>query len=157
KVLLVDPGTHVCVLRAPGRADARVDVALLQGEERTVELTPGAPEAKPAQPAAPPPKSPLATSSAPDGKNQRTLGIALGGAGLVALVVGTVFGLVAKGTYDSALTHCPNGPSSCDPEGADGGDRAHGQATAATISFVAAGVLLGAGTALYLTAPRAGS
>jgi hypothetical protein len=148
----VDPGAHVCTLRMAGHADTVVEVPLAQGEERVVELTPGAVE--PARPSpttvAPPPSS----AARPDGKAQRTIGLALGAGGALALAVGTVFGLVAKSTYDSALQHCPSGPAACEPEGTSGGERAHSQASAATVSFVAAGVLLGLGATVYFTAPR---
>jgi hypothetical protein len=153
KPVPVDPGAHVCTLRMAGHADTVVEVPLAQGEERVVELAPGAvePAQHPPTTAAPPPPS---AALASDGKTQRTLGLALGAGGALALAVGTVFGLVAKSTYDSALQHCPSGPATCEPEGTSGGERAHSQASAATVSFVAAGVLLGLGATVYFTAPR---
>jgi hypothetical protein len=150
KAIPVDPGAHVCVLRAPGHAETRVDIALLEGEERSVDLPLGAPLAKPQETPASPPPPPKR-----DGKTQQMVGLALGGVGALGVSIGAVFGLVAKSTYDSALAHCPSGPTSCDAEGTSGGTTAHGQATVSTVAFLAGAAFLGAGVAVYLSSPKA--
>src|SRR5262249_1496558 len=126
------------------------EIALREGEERTIDLSPSAPLAKPQERPAPPSPSPKR-----DGKTQQMVGLALGGAGVLGISLGAVFRLVAKGTDDSALAHCPNGPTSCDVEGTQGGATAHSQATVSTIAFIAGGAFLAAGVAVYATAPRA--
>jgi hypothetical protein len=142
--MFVDPGKHACLVRAPGRADALVEVVLREGDERTVELAQGA-------------RTQRTRDNAPDqGKMQRTLGLVAGGAGVAGIAVGAIFGVLSKGTYDDAKTHCPAGPASCDAQGVQGGDSAHTQATVSTVGFVAGAVLLGGGAALYLTAPKSG-
>jgi hypothetical protein len=137
---LVDPGPHVCVLRAPGRADARVDVTLREGEERTVDLAEG-------------PRLGADAPASASGRTQRVAGLATGGAGLAGIAVGTIFGFLSKSTYNDARAHCPAGPASCDDQGVAGGKTAHAQATVATIGFIAGSALVVAGAALYFTAP----
>jgi hypothetical protein len=91
------------------------------------------------------------------GRTQRIAGIALAGAGVAGLVVGGVLGLVAKSTYDGALTHCPggpNGPEGCGTAGHDASETAHGQALGSTVAFIAGGVLAAGGVTLFFTAPR---
>jgi hypothetical protein len=164
----VDPGPHACVVQAPGHADARAEGTVKESETLTLELKlgaapttiqppPPAPEVQPIagtrlvegeRPSPPPP-------AAPRGGTQRVAGLAVAGAGAVGLAIGTVFGLVAKGTYDGAVSnYCKAGPSSCTQPGVTGGRSAHDQATASTVAFVAGGALLAGGGLLYLTAPR---
>jgi len=143
--LPVDPGLHVLVLRAPGRAERREEVTLREGESRTIELVPGAPTAS---------SDAAVAHEESAGGTQRTIGIVLGAGGLVAIAGGSVMGVLAKSTYDDAKSHCPAGPHACDASGVDGGDRAYGQATASTILFVAGGALVATGLTLFLTAPR---
>ncbi|HSO32325.1 MAG TPA: tetratricopeptide repeat protein [Labilithrix sp.] len=158
KAVPIDPGAHVCVVRAPGRADERFEATVREGEERVVELSFGPPQGAAPEVAVAAPRDVTSASSAPPpdaGGRQRTFGLVLGGAGAVGIVVGSVFGVVAKSSYDDATAHCPSGPDSCDPVGTKGGARAHTQATTATASFVLGGLLLAGGITLYLTAPKA--
>jgi hypothetical protein len=91
------------------------------------------------------------------GSNPRILlGLTAAGFGIAGLAVGSVIGVLAKRTYDNALSHCPAGLSACDAQGVDGVKNAHVQATESTVAFVAGGVLVATGAVLYLTAPRAG-
>jgi hypothetical protein len=85
---------------------------------------------------------------------RRTMGLVLGGAGALGLVIGTVMGIVAKSTYDHAWSECGNDPRTCSPQGVHDGQVAHDQATVSTVSFVIGVLLLGGGAALYLTAPK---
>jgi hypothetical protein len=149
--LPVDPGVHLIVLRAPGRAQSRREVTLREGEAETVDLVPGPAIATPrgASPAA------ASEEAAPRGGTQRTIAVTLGGAGLALVAAGAVLGVVSKSTYDSARSHCPAGANSCTAEGVSGGESAYSQASAATVAFVAGGALVTAGVTLYLTAPRA--
>jgi serine/threonine-protein kinase len=79
----------------------------------------------------------------------------VGGTGAAVLIAGTVLGLVAKGTYDDGLTHCPNGPTSCDVHGVTLGTNAHTEAALSTAAFITGGALLAGGAAIYLMAPKA--
>jgi hypothetical protein len=174
--LTVDPGEHTFELRAEGHPAASKKLTFHQGEKGRKEavVLEGPPQPAPAppppsrpQPAAPaetavattPPAAPVAPPATVErgGNGRRTLAYVVGSVGLVGLGVGTYFGLKAKSTYDDAVARCPNGPSTCDTTGADGGTDAHNQATVSTIAFAAGGALVTAGLVLYFTAPRSGN
>lgn len=164
--LVVDPGEHVFKVTTSGRLPITRKVVLREGEKGHVEEivfplagSPASPAPVVAPvPAAPPPvetppaADPPAESSA--GNTQRTVAYVLGGAGLVGIGIGTVFGLVSRSTYVEALTSCPNGTSSCTDAGVIGGEDAHGQATISTAAFIVGGALLGAGLVTFFTAPK---
>jgi hypothetical protein len=178
--LPVDPGAHTCVLRAPGHPDGRAEVTLREGETQTLELRPGTTGAVvvPPQPEPHAADTPHPDTSKPPGEErvqppapapgagsraggsafpQRTLGLAMGGAGAASVVVGVIFGLVAKGTYDGALSkYCKGVSSDCTQPGVSGGQSAHDQATVSTATFLVGGALLAGAAILYLTAPKAG-
>ncbi|MGH7297597.1 MAG: tetratricopeptide repeat protein, partial [Polyangiaceae bacterium] len=103
------------------------------------------------------PSSPTSPEPPAGESSQRTIGLVVGGAGVVGLVVGSVLGLVAKSSYDHALqTECGNNPNGgCSQQGIADGKSAHGQAAASTVAFVAGGALLATGAVLYFTAPKA--
>lgn len=139
--LPVDPGTYVYTVHAPAHADARVTMTIKEGENRTLFVAPG-------------PLAPKQETAQQDrGQGQRILALAVGGLGAVGLGIGTYYGFKSKGTYDDAISHCPNGASSCDPYGVQRGRDAHTQATVSTVTFIAGGALLATGAVLYFTAP----
>ncbi len=148
--LAVDPGTHVVVVRAPQHREARTVVTLEERALRKIEIAPGPPDV-PEPPAAvvPGPASPE-----DPGRAQRVWGFGVGGFGIVALGTGAILGLTAHATYDAALAHCPAGPASCTPQGAEGGHSAELQAGASTVAFVAAGAAIATGAALVFTAKK---
>jgi hypothetical protein len=149
----IDPGEHRFAFEADGFRHIETTVVLHEGDKKrrvmvfldSNSLTP--PPATPAPAPAPPPARPL-PAQANDGKTQRTIAYVLGGVGAASLVVGSIFGLAAKFTYDHA---CPSG--TCTDQGHQDQQTAYGQATLSDVAFVAGGVLLGAGAVVYLTAP----
>ncbi len=145
-----DPGPHTYVVHAPGRVESRVEVTLKEGERRTIALPMGAPTASPSPQRDTPSRAPHL------GNTQRVAGLIAGGAGIAALGVGAVLGVVAKRTYDDALANCPRGLSGCTETGVAGVKSAHAQAAGSTAAFVAAAVLLVGGGTIYFTAPKAG-
>lgn len=164
--LVVDPGEHVFRLTASGRPAVTRKVVLREGEKGHTEeiafplagaLASSAPVVAPVATAEPPPVDPPRAEPAaePDaGGTQRTVGYILGGAGLVGIGIGTVFGFVSKSTYDEATKSCPLGVPLCNDAGVTGGEDAHGQATVSTAAFIVGGVLLGAGLVTFFTAPK---
>lgn len=145
--LEVDPGEHTFAFEAP-QARARKTLVARAGDKGRREIV-----------RLVAPRAPGVTSGAEEsrerGAAQRTAGWLVGGAGLLAVVVGGVFGVRAKATYDDARSaHCPGGSGSCDAAGIDGGRDAHDQARVATIAMVLGGAALAAGAVLVLTAPR---
>jgi hypothetical protein len=186
--LAVDPGEHKFYFEAAGLPLAEKTIVLRAGEKDRREfvvfsaaLPPGAvaaaapTAAPPTAPAAAPTGTPLATAPAPasqasdaqpaeavrDGSTQRMIGLVLGGAGAVGLVLGGVFGVMTKSTYDHALgSECGSAAGytnamACTPAGVQDVRASHDQATLSTVSFVVGAALLGGGAYLYFTAPKA--
>jgi hypothetical protein len=138
----VDPGEHRFVFDAEG-FNRKSDTVLLREGQRNRSLRIVL-EATPTQP-----------SPATDGSMMRNLGIGVGAAGAVGIVVGSILGFVAKSTYDNAFKNeCQSDINSCTLRGASDGVTAHNQAALATAGFVLGGALLVAGGVFYFTAPR---
>ncbi|MEF3088139.1 hypothetical protein, partial [Bacillus altitudinis] len=77
----------------------------------------------------------------------------IGGGGIIGLGIGAVFGMLAKTSYDDAVSNCgaPSaGTRSCNAAGVTEGDRADRQAAIATIAFVAATALATTGAILFM-------
>jgi hypothetical protein len=112
------------------------------------------------EPAAPPPpaREPSPSDVGHGGSPLRTVGYVALGAGGVSFVVGVVFGVVAKLTYDSASSsaNCPSGTASCNATGVSGGQTAEAQAAVATGTIAAGLVVAAGGLALVLLAPKSG-
>ncbi len=145
--LPIDPGTHVIVVRAAGRSEARIQIEIAAGEQRSVGLEPGPAtlEGVTQHDGAPIPSSPH------DG-SRRTMGYVIGGAGVLGLALGTVTGLMT-------LSAASRVKASCRPEGcaADGTDAAATGKVVQVVSPVALGVgAVGAavGAWLIFSTPR---
>jgi hypothetical protein len=166
--IAVDPGRHRFAFEAVGLPIATKTLVLLEGDKRRHErvglvATPVAPTPDGAGPASAGGSSmdPVGKTSV-DRRAQRTIGFALGGAGVVGLAIGSVFAFVSKSTYDQALrSEC--GPAvgfadgkACSATGYRDVQSARTQASAATGSLIAGAALLGGGAFLYLNARRAG-
>ncbi|WP_394834629.1 soluble NSF attachment family protein [Pendulispora rubella] len=87
----------------------------------------------------------------------RIAGAATAGVGAIGLGVGVVTALIAKSKHSDATDQGCSG-SACPNAGAASTERdAASVANISTVSFIAGGVLLAGGVALYLFAPRGGS
>ncbi len=151
----VDPGDHKIEVSAPGR---RTWTTVAKVEADASKSTVSIPQLD-QEPVAPPPAGLVETDTPrpadePQGgwSTQRTIGVAVAGAGIVGVGIGAAFGLVAKSKYSDALTHCVG--SKCDAEGLSLTDSAKGAATGSTIAFVIGGAALATGAVLYFTAPK---
>jgi hypothetical protein len=149
----VDPGPHTFVFQAKDGTSVEQKVLVREGVKNqpvTVVLG-GAPPGPPATTGGEPPSlpavAPLSDAGSSSGSPLRTLGWIAGGAGVVGLGLGAVFGLVAIG--DKNGVKC-NADDVC-PPGSLGGART--AATVSTVGFVAGGVLLAGGAALVLLGP----
>lgn len=102
------------------------------------------------------PKAPATTGRADEGSNLGTTleitGLTIAGLGGVGLVVGTVFGVLAKGTYDDSLEVCRT-ETLCSPEGLDLRDEADSQALVSSITIPIGGVLVAGGLLMFFLAP----
>jgi serine/threonine-protein kinase len=153
----VDGGTHTVEATATGMKPWGSKVSI--GAERDmVKVSVPVLEAAPSTSAAATPATatsgPVASPdrAAPsEGFPLRTVGLAVGGAGVVGLVVGSIFGLKAKGALSDskADNHC-DAQNKCDATGGAARDDAGTFADVATVSFIAGGVLAAAGVTLYL-------
>jgi hypothetical protein len=150
--ITVDPGQHVFRFSSNGLPTFDKSLLIREGEkERREKIVLG----EVSKPSTPEPGSASQTSDS-SGDTQRTVGLVLGGAGVVGLVVGSVFGLMSKATYNEASQGCRDG-GTCTTSDAQHGQDAHSQATTSTVVFVVGGALIAGGAVLYFTAPKAGS
>ncbi len=148
----VDPGEHHFVFAQAGQPSTEKVVMVREAEkDRRVQVVLGTAPTAPSDAGQPP-----ATPS--DGSTQRMIGLVVGGAGVMGLVIGGVFGLVSKSTYNNAFQNeCSSKPNGCSSQGAQDGQTAFSQATISTVGFVTGTALLAGGAVLYFTAPKGGS
>jgi hypothetical protein len=126
----VDPGKHeVTVVGSKGDRRAMVTVDVAEAESRIVVLDVGegvTPEGRKG-----------------GGSSPRVLPLVTGGAGIAALTMGIVSGIVALERNATMNDHC--GPDRvCDPVGLEAGSSGRTFANVSTISFLTAGALLAA-------------
>ena len=154
----VDPGTITLQARAPGKkalttlvdvssrpGELLVEIPALVSETSAHEDPPSKVVAEPADREAPP----------HDGSTQRTLAYVVGGAGIAGIAVGSVFGLLSMSKRSDAKAECrPPDYKLCTAAGVAAGDSAIQTGNVSTIGFIAGGVLLAGGVALYFTAPK---
>ncbi len=147
----VDPGGHAIVAHAPGFKtwEGSIETSV-EGKTVTVTVPKLVADAAPVDPvvAKPEPKP------GDRGGTQRTLAFVAGGVGVVGVGLGVVFGLSAKSNLDdsNANGHCVN--NHCDAIGFQSRSDSKDAATLSTVAFVVGVVALGAGAALYFTAPK---
>jgi hypothetical protein len=155
----VDPGEHTLEATAPGKKRWSTKVTLTPGaapvdvQVPALETDPlqGAADAKAKSATSPDSGGPPASSWGA----QRTLGVVLGGAGLVGIGLGTYFGLKAGSLDKDAGAACrPEDPTKCTAAGAALGADARQAALGSTLSFALGGAALAGGVVVFLTAPR---
>lgn len=159
--LPLDPGTHIVVGHSEGSKSSRVEVTLLAGERRALQVAAGAREASvvPAGPTSTAPASrgtiaPTTGEVPPpaSGPPWKAIGLVVAGVGVVEIAVGSYLAFAAKKDYSKASdAHC-NG-SQCDAEGVRLTDAARTQSDVATWVIVGGGLLTAGGLGLLLFAP----
>jgi serine/threonine-protein kinase len=142
----VDPGEHAIVVAAPGYRQWSTTVVVgSAGAAVAVNI----PKLSPASEG-------TGGLSGPWWTGQRIAGVAVGGAGVVGLVVGAVFGAQAIAKNDASKAQCsPSDPGLCNPMGATLRGDAKTAGNASTGTIVAGGLLTAGGVVLVLTAPAA--
>jgi hypothetical protein len=158
--LALDPGTHKIEARAPGRKSWSTTLELgKEADARTVQIPDLAVEQAPA-PAPASTRAPVVQepSSAPDPMRDRssssakTIGYVLGGVGIAAIGVGSVFGLMAAKQASDAEAEsdlCPD--KQCSPKGRSEINSAKDKAFISTFGFGVGIAALAAGVVLVLT------
>lgn len=150
----INPGGHTIEASAPGYETERRAVTLKEGETAPLEITLAPSVAvRPTPPkgtSAPPPDPPVARGSS----GQRIAAIAVGGAGIVGLGVGAVFGgmAISRNNASKADGHC-DAQSFCDATGKELRLGSYQAATISTVSLVIGSAALAGGVVLILTAP----
>lgn len=137
----VDPGKHTVEATAPGHAafTTTVDVGPTAAKETVV-----VPELA----------ATGATESTSGGMGGAKLaGLTMTGVGAAGLVLGAVFGGLALGAKGTAGDNCSDDLLHCNAKGIDSLDSARSFATISTVGFVAGGVLVAGGLALFFIAP----
>lgn len=154
----VDPGAHVVVAKAPGKKTWNMRVELSEAQTTVVDI-PALEDETAAAPARREESAPSSSAKIQGGEGlppTRIVAIAAAGAGVVALGVGTFFGLSAISSSDEAKPHCVL-PRPCDDEGRALRDDARSQADVSTVSFIAGGVLIVTGAVLWFALPTTSS
>jgi hypothetical protein len=156
----VDLGTHAITATASGKQpwQGKLDVAT-EGANATITVPAllDAP-AEGAQPLGGAPPSgggtalPLAEEPRKSFWSQSTIGLVVGGAGVVAMGVAIPVALAAKAKFEDVKPRCTGG---CNPTDAAANDSAISLGNAATAVLVAGAVVAAAGGVVWLTAPRA--
>ncbi len=168
--LPIDPGMHTFEATAPGKTPWTA-TGDLSGEGKTLEVRVPQLQDLPAKelPVTPPPPTasstppPTASTSAPPavgplpeppGATQRTVGLVVGGVGVVGVGVGTYFALHASSLWDTAHGACPSNKCTSPASVTKGADAASA-ANIATVLLGVGGVALAAGVVIFVTAPSA--
>lgn len=155
--LYVDPGTHKITASAPDFETYSVTVTLVEGKTETLAIPALTPK-----PAAPEVKEPeVAEPEVAPGRIPRTrlyAAAGLGGAGLIAVGVGLVFGAKASSSYGDAKKLCGDDLKCATPADLDRSKKlvndAHSAANLSTGLFIGGLAAIGAGAVVYFTAPR---
>ena len=161
----IDPGTHGVVATAQGGVPATQSFTIAEKEHKEVVIdVPRGSDARVSAPSAldvtamDGNAAPMtAESPAHDGSTQRTIGIAVAGAGVAGLAVGVITGFMAGSKHSDAETGCPERTCVAGTEGADSLDSFHSLRTVSTVGYVVGGLALAGGAVLYFTAPRGGT
>jgi hypothetical protein len=158
--LPVDPGTHTIAAAAPGKKAWTVGVEIAPGSSTSeVGVPPLDDEAAPVVTPAPAPaqQSTPHADDAPttDGSSARTIGMVVGGAGVVALGIGSYFGLHAAAQRRDADTMCVG--TACTQAGLDEHANSRTSALVSTVAFAIGIPAVVAGAWLFFTSPRPGA
>jgi len=144
--LPIDPGQHVLRAKAPKKSEWTTMIDVPLGASRSVSVAPlvDAPN-----------EASLPTPS-DDGSTKRTIGFLVGGVSLVALGLGSYFGVRAFSKRHQSNDLCP-ADDQCTPEGKSLNDEAKSAATASTIFFGVGIAGAAVATWLVVTSPRGAS
>jgi hypothetical protein len=159
--IAVDPGEHTVEGQAPGYKTATVKVTVgPDADKKSVEVpvlekSPDGPGGGPGEVEPGPVPGPSGPGEQADGGDGgmglKVAGFVVGGVGVVGLVMGTAFGVVASNTASNAEEDpalCPD--RVCSPAGREEIDSAETQATISTVGFAVGGAALAGGVILVI-------
>lgn len=151
--MAVDPGEHTIKASARGYVPWQTKVTVWEGTQLAPVTIPKLVE-EPKAVVVVPRDATAPAGPAPYWTTSRVAGASVAGLGVVALGVGSVIGILAKGKYDDSRAACPT-PTCSDATAVESNSSAFGMATGSTLLFVAGGVLAAGGIGLFLWAPDA--
>ncbi len=167
----MNPGPHTFHFDFPGGASQEQPVLVAEGQknQRVAVVLKAAPSS-PQPPQAPSSPLPQALPPAPHGSpaappvadttshglgGMRIAALALGGAGVAGIVVGSYFGLDALSKRNQSNADCPGGSTGyCSGTGVSLSKDAVSSANVSTVAFAAGLGALAGGAVLWLLAPR---
>jgi len=159
----LDSGTYRVEASAPGYRTWGRDVTLIDGQTRTLAIPALQPDsAAPVTGAAPivavapsDQQDPLEQSdSRARGSGLKTWGYVLGGAGLVGLTVGTVFGVKAISKNKQSYDYCDSfNTNQCSATGVNLRGEAEDAAVVSTVFIAVGAAALATGVVLFIAAP----
>jgi len=145
--LVVDPGPHALVARAPGRHDASTTLPNVgEGATFTYQIPYLAPVASS------PPKIVGSVPVASPVDGQRLGAIVSAGVGVAGFVAGTAFGLHSIAKHDESDAHC-DGDRCRDERGVTAMQDARTAGDRATVGFIVGGAGLAAASLLWFVRP----
>jgi hypothetical protein len=145
----IDPGKHVVDASAPERKKWSQSVEIASSTTLKIPRLESDSVASPPAPIAPPPEPERGGSSL------RYVGYGAAGLGIVAIGIGTVFGIKSLSDKRASDDACP--PRGCTPAGLQSYDDARSAARIADIAIAVGVVALAAGVVLVLTSPSSRS
>lgn len=145
----VDPGSHTLKVSAPGYREVKLQVRI-EGASASKEIVIPVPEKVPEETAGTKPMSTVSTS-----EPNRVPAYVAGGVGIVAVGVGSYFGLRAMSKRNDAVAVCPTARCSIS-SAVDDNDDAKRSAWISNIAFGLGVAALGVGTYLYLSPSDSG-
>jgi hypothetical protein len=136
----VDPGEVHLVVRSPEHTDHEEVVTVAIGENRTINLSLGAPSDGPS----PDPGT--------GGSGMLTAAYVVGGIGIAGVLIGTIAGAVALGKKGTISDECTD--TACTPDGLDAVDSGQTAGDVSTVAFIIGTLAVGVGVTLFLLAPE---
>lgn len=150
----VDPGERRIEVLAPGFKPYAATVQAREGVVTRVELPGLTPDVAPIVLAPASRAEPAAEETT--WRPIHTTAVALGGAGVLGMVVGTGFGVAAASEWDTANEHCSRNttPWRCDAIGVEAAEDTSSHAAISTTAFALGGAALATGAVLWLVSPE---
>jgi hypothetical protein len=138
----VDPGEHAIEASAPGKKAWTATVRVPKSPGSMTVDVPALEEA------------PIEVGeNIPWWSTRRKIGVGVASAGLVGVVVGSVFGVMTLGKSSDSKAHCSPGLERCDSIGMGLQSDARTTARVADVAFAVGGAALVGGVVLFATAP----
>ncbi len=149
----VDPGSHAIEASAKGKKpwSSTTEVGTGASVSVTVPKLELEPVVVAEEKVAPPPPKPVDNG----GSSQKTVGLIVGGAGVVSLGVSTMLILSARGLVNDAKPYCDH--DACEPAGLELRDRARSRGNLASLFFGLGAAMVVGGSVLWFTGTESGS